>query len=67
MKLIKKIFSLFLGILTFIASIPSAFATKNDIVALVIGTNESKSKFSRIAFDKEIEHITGSIEIEYEV
>ncbi|MBQ2672308.1 MAG: hypothetical protein IJG00_05850 [Clostridia bacterium] len=55
MKLIKKIFSLSLGILTFIASIPSAFATKNDIVALVIGTNESKSKFSRIAFDKEIE------------
>ena len=53
MKGLKKLFSVVLGIFMFVTSMPNVFAAKRVENALVIGTEESQRKFTRILFGEE--------------
>lgn len=53
MKGLKKLFSAILGIFTLVTSMPSVFATKKVENALVIGTEASQRKFTRLLFGGE--------------
>lgn len=53
MKGLKKLFAAILGIFTLVTSMPSVFATKKVENALVIGTEASQRKFSKILFGEE--------------
>lgn len=53
MKGLKKLFSAILGIFTLVTSMPSVFAAKKVENALVIGTEASQRKFTKILFGEE--------------